>query len=491
MKHHTKISKSHLANEAVDAIIPVIMCGGGGERLWPLSRSAHPKHLLSFAGQESLLSQTANRLKGLCEGSEAIVLCNHTDRFQVGEQVHEQLGENVKILLEPVRRDTAAAVSLAVAALNDYRADSLVLICAADHVIEDSAAFEKTVRSGISAARKGKIVTFGIAPTSAHTGYGYLKLGAALKDTSAYKLSKFVEKPNLSNAEKMVKQGGFLWNAGIFLFEVGVMREALRMHFPEGWSAVNRAFEQSEEDFDFIRIDKEAFSEAPKTSIDYAVMEKVKNLCVVSAQFDWNDVGSWSSVSDIIEKDEDGNARFGPTVMTDSKDSLVYSSNGMVVATLGVEDMVIATTHDAVMVCPKDRAQDLKKLVQDVRDSGLMEEYHKAVFRPWGSYESLVISNRYQVKKIIVKPGKTLSLQRHHHRSEHWIVVQGAAQVTVGEEQTLMTENQSIYVPIGSVHRLENPGRIDLELIEVQTGSYLGEDDIIRISDHYNRRPGE
>ena len=470
------------------SIVPVILCGGNGERLWPLSRASHPKHLARLRGRPSLLEQTVQRLAAAFPTAAPIVLCNETDRFLVAEQVTAHAPATPRILLEPERRDTSAAIALAVAAAGEIDPEAILLVCPADHVIADVEGFAGAVERGTAAAKAGRIVTFGVVPDCPHTGYGYLKLGEAIPGTEAQVLDRFVEKPNEARAAEMLAEGGYLWNAGIFLFRAEVMRAALEAHAAGTWAAAQAAYFAAVRDLDFIRIDRDAYAAAPKISIDYAVLEKADNLAVVPARFDWSDVGSWSALSSLFDGDPNGNAVHGRAVLADTHDSVVYSGSDALVATLGIRDLIVSVTKDAVLVCPKERANDLKAVVATIRANGHPEaDHHKLVYRPWGSYECLVLGDRFQVKHIVVKPGGVLSLQRHFHRAEHWVVVRGTAKVTIGNSEELLAENQSIYVPLGSMHRLENPGKIPLELIEVQTGSYLGEDDIVRFADVYSR----
>ncbi|MEZ5839393.1 MAG: mannose-1-phosphate guanylyltransferase/mannose-6-phosphate isomerase [Hyphomicrobiales bacterium] len=482
-----------MSGDTQHKIVPVVLCGGGGERLWPLSRTSLAKQLIRLHENQSLFELTLDRLAAsLGEDIVPIVLTGEGDRFVVAEQVRTRLGHPGRIVLEPMRRDTAAAVALAVAvaAKDDPRA--LLLVCPADHLIEDAEGFGRVVAEAAPVAAAGRVVTFGIEPTEPATGYGYIRAGAPITGTAALDVDRFVEKPNLERAEAMLAEGGHFWNSGIFLFRADVMRDALATHYSEGLSAVEKAARAPIADLEFWRIDEAAFGAAPKTSIDYAVIEKIDNVAVVPARFDWNDVGSWVALATTFKGDGNGNASRGPVVMVETTDTVVYTDPRMVTATLGVDGLVVAATPDAVLVAPKSRSQDIRKVVAELRRAKRKEaDEHPEVFRPWGSYQGLVAGDRYQVKKIRVKPGGQLSLQRHNHRAEHWIVVRGTAQVTVGEAVKMVTENESVYIPIGANHRLENPGKIDLELIEVQTGSYLGEDDIVRLSDVYNRTPAE
>jgi mannose-1-phosphate guanylyltransferase/mannose-6-phosphate isomerase len=477
-----------VASEAMD-ITPVILCGGSGERLWPVSRAAHPKHLSRLGGPLSLLEMTVQRLSVALPGQGAIVLCNESDRFQVAEQVVNHVGgTKPRILLEPERRDTCAAIALAVAAVCESDPERLLLVCPADHWSENGEAFADSVRRGAQAARLGYLVSFGVKPDAPHSGYGYLKTGAPIAGTEAFALERFVEKPPSDRAAAMLSEGGWLWNGGIFLFQAQAMRRNLERHAPEAWRAAYEAYDGAATDLDFVRVDRDAYRRAPKISIDYAVFEKADRLAVVPAAFDWVDIGSWSALQSRFARDSAGNSVHGRAVLIETENTFVHADGRAVVATLGVRDLIVAVTRDAVLVCEKSKSQDLKAVVATLRARGDVEaDEQPLVFRPWGSYESLAAGARFQVKHIVVKPGGVLSLQRHLHRSEHWVVVRGTARVTLGDEQRLLTESESVYVPVGANHRLENPGRIDLELIEVQTGSYLGEDDIIRLEDMYRR----
>lgn len=467
-------------------LIPVLLSGGVGSRLWPLSRELNPKQFLPLVGEQSLLVDTALRTQAVAGCSAPIVVCNEEHRFMVAEQLRQQEVNPQAIILEPFGRNTAPAV--AVAALQAIRIDpeAVILVLPADHVIKDSAAFADAVAVGLSKAKQGKLVTFGIIPEGPETGYGYIRRESSGQD-GCFAIAEFVEKPSLEVATGYVKSGDYLWNSGMFLLAAQAFLDELTQYAPEIMAAVEQSVEQASADLDFIRLDKAAFEKCPSDSIDYAVMEKTRNGMVVPLACGWSDVGSWSSLWEVGEKDADGNVTHGDVINHESRDSYIYSGSRLV-ATLGVSDIVVVETADAVMVADKGNVQNIKAIVSTLKNAS-RDEYqsHKKVYRPWGSYESLVSADRFQVKRIIVKPGAKLSLQMHHHRAEHWIVVSGTALVTCGDKEYVLSEDQSTYIPLGTRHRLANTGVIPLELIEVQSGSYLGEDDIVRFEDVYGR----
>lgn len=466
-------------------MIPVILSGGSGTRLWPLSRSQYPKQFLPLVTDKTMLQETLMRLEGLEGVSAPIVVSNEDHRFMVAEQLREMDVTAQAILLEPIGRNTAPAVALA--ALAAESPDELLLVLAADHVIVDREAFHAAVIKAAKAAEAGRLVTFGVVPTGPETGYGYIRRGEASGRDGAYAVERFVEKPDLDTAIGYLDSGDYYWNSGMFVFTVAQYLEALERHHPEMLAACRNAYAGSRRSPDFVRLDREAFSACPADSIDYAVMEKTDRAVVVPLDAGWNDVGSWSALWEVASKDEQGNSLKGDVLSVDSHNSYIQSENKLV-AVVGLDDMVVVETDDAVMVSPKSRVQEVKQIVDRLRAAGRSEsELHRKVYRPWGYYDSIDLGERHQAKRIVVNPGAKLSLQMHHHRAEHWVVVKGTASVTRGEEEMLLTENQSTYIPIGTTHSLENRGVIPLEMVEVQTGSYLGEDDIVRFDDRYGR----
>jgi len=465
--------------------LPVIMAGGSGTRLWPLSRELFPKQFLALDGKRSMLQATVARLEGLTD-AQPLVICNEAHRFLVAEQLRQVGALSRNILLEPAGRNTAPAVALAALQATADGSDPLLLVLAADHVIQDPAAFQAAVRTALPLAQAGKLVTFGIVARRPETGYGYIKRGAAVT-TGAWAVERFVEKPALELAEQYVASGDYDWNSGMFLFRASRYLDELEAHRPDILAACRAAFAQPQSDLDFVRVDEAAFRACPDESIDYAVMEKTGSAVVVPMDAGWSDVGAFAALWEVLPHDEHGNVHRGDVISHDSHDNLVFAENALV-ATVGLRDHVVVQTKDAVMVAPRDRAGEVKQIVARLKASGRNEhQVHREVYRPWGQYDSIDHGDRYQVKRITVKPGQKLSVQMHHHRAEHWIVVKGTARVTLDGQDRLLTENESIYLPVGSVHALENPGRIPLELIEVQVGSYLGEDDIVRLQDRYGR----
>ncbi|EXU80028.1 mannose-1-phosphate guanyltransferase [Comamonas aquatica DA1877] len=468
-------------------VIPVIMAGGSGTRLWPLSRVQYPKQFLPLApGGQTLLQATVQRLAGL-DVASPLLICNEEHRFLAAEQLRAIGVEGARILLEPAGRNTAPAIALAALQASKLPAadDAVLLVLAADHFIPDVAAFQRCVHAALPLAQAGKLVAYGVVPTHAETGYGYIEQGAA--SGAGFVISRFVEKPDALAAQGYLESGRFLWNSGMFMFKARRYIQELERFAPDMLKACQAAIAGAHEDLTFVRVDKASFEACPSDSIDYVVMEKTADAVVVPLGAGWTDVGSWSALWDVSPKDDAGNAVQGDAILQDSVGTYVHASNRLV-ATVGVQNLVVVETKDAVLVASKDRVQDVKKVVEQLKADSRSEHYnHREVYRPWGIYDSIEKGTRYQVKRITVKPGAKLSVQMHHHRAEHWIVVSGTAQISNGDKTYLLTENQSTYIPVGQVHALENPGKIPLELIEVQSGSYLGEDDIVRLEDRYGR----
>lgn len=466
-------------------LVPVILSGGSGTRLWPLSRKLLPKQFLSLNGDGTMLQQTVSRLSGI-DAVEPMVICNDQHRFIVAEQLREQGIEEPHILLEPIGRNTAPAIAVAaLEALEQYE-NPLLLVLAADHLITDEAGFRKSVDAARTAASEGKLVTFGVVPTSAETGYGYIKRGAQTTDNDAWQVEQFVEKPSEKVAREYVDSGEYYWNSGSFLFEADTLLAEIKKYHPEISAAAEKAWKQASESYGF-KVLGEAFKTCPSDSIDYAVMEQTSNAAVVPLDAGWSDIGSWTALWQVSEKDSDGNACHGDVVTHDTSNSLIYADKRLVTA-VGMEDVIVIETSDAVLIASKKSAQDIKTMVEKLKQQQREEtDLHRHVYRPWGMYDSIDAGSRHNVKRISVKPGAKLSVQKHLHRAEHWIVVSGTAQVRRGDETVMLTENESTYIHVGQIHCLENTGKIPLELIEVQTGSYLGEDDIIRIEDRYGR----
>ena len=470
------------------AVIPVLLAGGSGTRLWPLSREQYPKQFLSFLGQRSLFQNTALRVQSIEAAAPPVVVGSQSHRFLIAEQLREANVPATSILLEPTGRNTVTAAAVAAHfVVGEFGEQALVFLAAADHAILDSSAFVRAVEYAARAADDGYIVTFGIKPTRAETGYGYLKAGAALGDGGACRVDAFIEKPDIEAARAFVESGDHYWNGGMFLFRCGRFLEELRRLEPETHALALEAVLKARHDGGFIHLDETAFAGCRNQSIDYAIMEKTERVALVPLDAGWDDVGSWNFLERLPASDEHGNRTRGDVMAIDAGGNLAHSS-GRLVALLGVRDHIVVETDDAVLVAPKDRAQDVGKAVQALRrDKRAEAESHRRVYRPWGFYEIIALGERFQVKRIQVKPGHKLSLQMHYHRAEHWVIVNGTARVTCADRTFILTENQSTYIPVGNTHRLENAGKVPLELIEVQSGGYLGEDDIVRFSDAYGR----
>ena len=466
-------------------IIPVVLSGGSGTRMWPLSRSHYPKQFLPLVSEKTMLQETVLRLPELENLSSPMVVCNEDHRFMVAEQLHELGIQPQAILLEPFGRNTAAAVALA--ALAAPSPEDILLVLSADHVITDHQALAEAIEKAVELAGAGNLVTFGIVPTAPETGYGYIQRGNAVGSGSGYVVDRFVEKPDLQTAQSYLDDGGFYWNSGMFALKAGTYLQELDKFNPDMLSVCKSASKKGMKDLDFCRIDSQTFEQCPSDSIDYAVMEKTDHAVVIPLDAGWNDVGSWSSLWEVSDKDNDGNRLHGDVMTVDTHNSLLHSESRLL-ASIGLDNIVVIETDDAVMVASKDRVQDVKKIAERLKAEKRSEaEAHRKVYRPWGWYDAIDTGARHQAKRIAVNPGSKLSLQKHHHRAEHWVVIKGTAKITIGDKEFLLTEDQSTYIPVGTMHRLENVGKIPLEIIEVQTGSYLGEDDIQRFSDDYGR----
>ena len=470
-------------------IHPVILSGGAGVRLWPMSREQYPKQFLPLCSDRSMLQETARRVADPARFAAPLVICNQEHRFVIAEQMRQIGLGDARIVLEPVGRNTAAAAAVAALIVAEQDPDGRILLLPADHVIQDQAAFLAAVSVAADAASDGRLATFGIVPTAPETGYGYIRRGDAVEGRDgAFRVAAFVEKPPRAEAERYLAAGDFFWNSGMFLLPARRYLDELGRWEPAVLSACRAALAQGRADLDFFRLEEASFAAAPSISIDCAVMERTDAAAVVPCSIGWTDVGAWSALWDIGAKDEAGNVCQGDAIAWDSRNCYARSEDGALVALLGMENAVVVATEDAVLVAAKDRAQDIKPLVEHLKAQGRAEPHqHRRVHRPWGYYQSLHAGDRFQVKRLTVAPGARLSLQMHYHRAEHWIVVNGTALVTRGEEQILLRENESVYIPLGTAHRLENPGKVPLNLIEVQSGSYLGEDDIVRFDDHYGR----
>ena len=467
-------------------IVPVILSGGSGTRLWPLSRKQYPKQYLPLAGDNTMLQETILRLNGLENLTDPIIVCNADHRFLVAEQCQQIDIKNPTILLEPIGRNTAPAIAAAALQSIKDTNDAVLLVLSADHVIQDVEAFHQAINIASNQARSGKLATFGIVPTDANTGYGYIKSSKDNVD-GAYKVEEFVEKPDLQTAQSYLEQGNYLWNSGMFMFKIDTFISELTTHSPDIVKSVNNAINNAEQDLDFIRLDKQAFESSPSDSIDYALMEKSDNVVVVPLDAQWNDIGDWSALYDIGTKDNNGNVIQGD-VFTEETTNTYINANHHMVATIGVQDLVIVDTPNATLISTKDKAQEVKKIVEQLQHQDREERYyHRKVYRPWGWYESIEVDVHFQVKRLHVNPGAKLSLQMHYKRAEHWVVVSGVATAINGEDVLTLTEGESTYIPVGTTHSLENKTNERLEIIEVQSGTYLGEDDIVRFEDIYGR----
>lgn len=465
-------------------LVPVIMAGGVGTRLWPLSRQARPKQFLALIGQNTFLQQTINRLQSFKQ-VQPIIVCNEEHRFLVAEQVR-QLQQTTNIILEPEGRSTAPSIALAAFYTIQQKTDAYLLVLPADHLIKNTESFEETIKKALPLAGKEYLVTFGVSPTQIETGYGYIEQGKPI-NTQAYHVAQFIEKPSQQQAQDLIKTGRYLWNSGMFLFKASSYLAELKKFRPDIYYASKKAMANAQLDMDFLRVEKEAFTACPSDSIDYAVMEKTDKAAVVVLEAEWTDIGSWSALWNVMEKDQQGNSLQGDVIVEQTTNSLILTTDRLVAA-LGVNNLVVIETKDAVLVADKSQIQQVKTIVQKLQQAKRSEVVqHAQIFRPWGVYDAIDKGDRYQVKHITINPGAKLSLQKHHHRTEHWIIVKGTARVNKGKDTYLLTENQSTYIPIGEIHSLENPGKIPLELIEVQSGSYLGEDDIVRLEDKYGR----
>lgn len=469
-------------------LVPVVLCGGNGSRLWPLSRGLYPKQFLSFDGKSTMLEKTLERLDGL-ESDEPFIICNEEHRFIVAEQLRSKGKLRNNILLEPVGKNTAPAIALT-AMYHQGNSNTLLLVLPADHLINNKIEFQETINKAIPYAKRGKLVTFGITPSKAETGYGYIKCGENISDdatTHCYQVDEFVEKPNLVTANKYLDSGRYYWNSGMFLFDAKKYLGELKKFRPDIYDACNESIVNKSVDLDFIRINEESFKLCPSESIDYAVMEHTSDAVVIPMSAEWSDVGSWATLWELSPKDEDNNVISGDVISLSSTNNYIYSESSLV-TTIDVHNLVIIQTKDAILISDLSAAQDVKKIVDIIKSKGRNEHHtHLEMFRPWGRYSAIDSGVRYQVKRITIKPGEGMSLQLHHHRAEHWIVLSGTAQVTINESEKILTENESVDIPVGVKHSIYNPGKIPLEVIEVRSGSYLEEDDIVRFSDRYGR----
>lgn len=478
-----------MKNNTSRTIVPIILSGGMGTRLWPLSRENYPKQFLNLADAHlSLIQQTIKRVSDRTRFAAPVIICNQEHRFLVAEKLREIGVTDAAILLEPMARNTAPAVALAAHYVKNHYQNADMLVLPSDHIIADAEAFREGVAKAERAAEQGHLVTFGITPTAPETGYGYIQSGDAVVKGESYKIARFVEKPDAKTAAQYLSDGGYAWNSGMFFFGSELFLAELAQHRPAMAKAMEKVAGSFDASFDFTRVSGDLFARVDNESIDYAVMEHTKKAAVVPMECGWTDVGSWDALWSIKPKDKSGNAVLGTANLLDTENCYIACNDGVRVAALGVKDLVIISTKDCILVADKNRSQDVKKLVDLIRkDSPELIEQYRQVYRPWGYYDSIDNGTRHQVKRIVVKPGAKLSLQMHHHRAEHWIVVSGTAIVTRDDKVDIISENQSVYIPLGAKHRLENAGKIPLELIEVQSGSYLGEDDIVRFEDTYGR----
>ena len=469
----------------MSAVFPVILSGGAGTRLWPLSREMYPKQLLALTSEHSMLQDTALRLAGIAGARPPLVVCNEAHRFTVAEQLRALDLAPSAILLEPIGRNTAPAVALAALKALELEADATIVVAPADHVIRDARVFQQAAGVASELAESGKLVTFGIVAHAPETGYGYIHRGPG--PGPAYPVAQFIEKPPRATAEQFLAAGDYYWNSGMFVFKAARFLAELGLYAPDILEASRAAYRAARSDLDFVRIDRAAFEACRSESIDYAVMEKTHDAVVLPLDAGWSDVGSWSSLFDALPADEEGNVLHGDVLVHDTHDCYVHSSSRLVTA-VGMNEHIIVETKDAILVAPKHRVQDVKELVNMLKKAKRSESaWHREVYRPWGSYDSIDDGDRFQVKHMALKPGGSISLQMHLHRAEHWIVVQGTAKVTCGDQEFLLSENQSTYVPVGAKHRIENPGKVTLHIVEVRSGTYLGEDDIVRYEDNYGR----
>lgn len=469
-------------------LLPVIMAGGTGSRLWPLSRELYPKQFLRLYGQRSMLQETVLRLDDV-DAREPVVICNQEHRFLVAEQLRQINKLSHNIILEPVGRNTAPAIALAALSAIENGDDPILLVLAADHIINNKLAFHQAIKSAFKFALQGRLVTFGIVPTGPETGYGYIHRGQeeTLDEQIAYQVSRFVEKPNKETAESYIASGEYYWNSGMFMFRAKKYLEELEKFRPDILDACKAAIQGCKESDEFIKVDRDLFIACPDESVDYAVMEKTTDAVVVGFDADWSDVGSWSALWEVSPKDDKGNVLTGDTFLHNANNCYINTDEKLIAA-IGVDDLVIINTKDAVLVVNKDQVQDVKKVVEYLKANHRSEyKRHREIYRPWGRCDVVVQTERFNVNRITVKPGAAFSMQMHHHRTEHWVILSGTGEVTIKDQKFLLTENQSTFIPIGAQHRLENPGKIPLELLEIQSGSYLGDDDIIRIKDQYGR----